>query len=144
MTLTKRQRRVIEILQHLHMAKVSALVCMVHGTVNPTPRQGGGVVKTINSLVRRDLVQYADAASVVLFDKEKYQAKMRRARRRYYVHQRIKAHVQYTAIGHTVILPGDGIDMYPEKVQRYLVELRDTFGYNLQFELQTQKHGNQL
>lgn len=61
------------------------------------------------------------------------------SRRRYALHQRIKNNFEYDGPARQIILPADlqtkGFDDLPQKVNAAIVELRDKFKYNLQYEL---------
>lgn len=51
--------------------------------------------------------------------------------RRYYLHQKIKAAFRYSAHEKTVYVPWD----QEEPINQFAAELRDTFGYNIQTEI---------
>lgn len=55
-----------------------------------------------------------------------------RDNRRYYLHQRIKNLADYNAIRKEVSVPNDATDVMKNK---YVIELRDKFGYNIQLTI---------
>ncbi len=71
--------------------------------------------------------------------REKVSTKVSRARRRYYLHQRIKEYFQYKGRMHHIEITQQEVDELPEKVREYLFELRDKFRYNLQFQIEEKK-----
>jgi acetone carboxylase gamma subunit len=55
-----------------------------------------------------------------------------RDNRRYYLHQRIKNLADYNAIRKEVSVPNDATEVMKNK---YVIELRDKFGYNIQLTI---------
>lgn len=53
--------------------------------------------------------------------------------RRYALHQRLKRYFAYTAKGRTIEIFGDKADIVPVRIRRVLNELKNNFGYQVQY-----------
>ena len=122
--LTTQQIKVLEFIKKEHAVFFGRVVTMLHGEKdNPTYQRGAR--KTVNSLIKKGLVRYRKREEILTIANKGQQERLRLARRRYYIHQRIKKDVRYRAIARQIEIEASGMHDSPSAVQTYLIELRD-------------------
>lgn len=92
-----------------------------------------GISRIINNLIKQGRLARKDSGFVYINERQRHQRK--RNRRRYYLHQRIKKFVQYSAYSKQLEIDEKILSQLKPKEKDYLDELNEKFGYNLQYNL---------